>query len=119
MRGSLLTLVVVASAWAVPPGVDAPKPKPEPAPRLDRHGDPLPAGALARLGTTRLRLGSHAYALAVSLDGKRVLVADSDRSITAFDAATGRRLPANKARREGNSYTLAFSPDATVLAGGD
>src|SRR5262249_49170026 len=59
------------------------------------------------------------YAIALSNDGKRVLVADHDRSITVFDAATGRRLPKIGARRDNNSYTFAFSPDSSLLAFGD
>src|SRR5947209_8234269 len=90
MRGSLLALVIVTTAWAVPPG--GATTKPQPAPRTDRYGDPLPDGAVARLGTVRFRFGGSISALAVSPDGKRVLVADQERSVTVFDAATGRRL---------------------------
>ena len=52
---------------ASPPGVAAGE---GPAPAVDRHGDPLPPDALARLGTTRLRHGQAACALAFTPDGK-------------------------------------------------
>src|SRR5262249_32286673 len=45
----------VAAAPADDPQAPAPRGKDEPA-RTDLHGDPLPPGALARMGTTRWRL---------------------------------------------------------------
>jgi hypothetical protein len=39
-------------------------------PRRYLHGDPLPAGAVLRLGTTRYRQDSPIYRIAYSLDGK-------------------------------------------------
>src|SRR5262245_2184680 len=113
MRGSLLALIVVATAWGVPPGGDAPKH--EPPPRGDRYGDPLPDGAVGRLGTVRFGPGTGCYAIALSTDGKRVLVADHDRSITVFDAATGRRLPKIGARGDNNSYPSPSRPTPRCL----
>src|SRR6266568_5287881 len=98
MRGSVLALVIAASAWAVPPGGEATKP--EPAPRADRYGDPLPDGAVGRMGTVRFRIGGHISALVVSPDGKRVLVAGNDGPVHAFDATSGRRLSPPAAHRE-------------------
>jgi WD40 repeat protein len=53
----------------------------------DRYCDPLPAGAIARLGTVRFRTGKPLGALAVSPDGK---VLATDRKL--WDAATGKRV---------------------------
>jgi WD40 repeat protein len=64
-------------------------------PRADRQGDPLPAGALVRLGTLRWRAGSEVESLAYTPDGK-TLMAASTYGVCLFDTATGkltRRLP--------------------------
>src|SRR5262249_6302683 len=81
----LLALVVMAAGagLAATQGADAPPREAEPAEqprrpadagaeRTDRFGDPLPAGALARLGTTRFRQGFAMYCAAFSPDGKTV-----------------------------------------------
>jgi WD40 repeat protein len=61
---------------------------PPPA-RTDFHGDPLPAGAVARLGTVRLR-HFDAYGLTFSTDGKRLCTHDNATRI--WDVATGQHL---------------------------
>jgi WD40 repeat protein len=65
----------------------------EPAPGggKDIHGDPLPPGAIARLGTLRFRAGRGITHLAFSPDGKR-LVAKSRSAVSVWDVASGRML---------------------------
>ena len=60
---------------------------------VDRHGDPLPPGAMARLGTERFRHGHDFVDAAFSADGKRVVSVGSWLSgVTVWDAATGKKL---------------------------
>jgi WD40 repeat protein len=65
--------------------------EPKPAPRLDLYGDPLPAGAVARLGTVRLRPGRMVRHLLVSTNGNR-LATFSETGFSLWDPATGREL---------------------------
>ncbi len=58
---------------------------------LDRHGDPLPSGAIARFGTARFACGWGIYALAYSPDGDVITVA-SHRGVAILDARDGRAL---------------------------
>ncbi len=79
-----------------PVGSAAPAPysriPPVPAPFADRNADSLPSGAFARLGSSRLRHGASVTALAYSDKGDILLSGSEDRTISAWDAATGREL---------------------------
>src|SRR5262249_30229368 len=59
--------------------------------RLDRHGDPLPAEALARLGTVRFRHGDTIRSLDFTPDGREIVSYGED-GIRIWDAATGREV---------------------------
>jgi WD40 repeat protein len=59
--------------------------------RLDRYGDPLPAGAVTRLGTVRFRNGAHGAGFLP--DGKTVVsAAQGGKAIHFWDARSGRLL---------------------------
>ena len=85
----------------------------------DAHGDPLPAGARFRIGTSRLRDGGPTNQAALSPDGK-VLATASEAGITLFDLATGRRLLWIADSGVPNGYDanysrFAFAPDGKTL----
>jgi len=132
VRGTVWLLVLLAL-----PAVGQP-PKGKDAAAVDLHGDLLPPGALARLGTVRFR--HTATSAACSPDGKLLAAGGSDNQIRLLDANTGkevRRLNGHQPRTfspprdpknpfdllvdsvgQGNVTTLAFSPDGKVLASG-
>jgi WD40 repeat protein len=83
-------------------------------PRLDLDGDPLPSGALLRLGSTRSRAEGRVAALALSPDGRLLAASDDEAYVHVWERATGklvRRIDAD-ARAAG----LAFSPDGKRIA---
>jgi WD40 repeat protein len=86
--GMLLVLLAGAAHGAGPP------PR-----RTDLYGDPLPPGAVARLGTMRLR---HAHAdITFSRDGKQLISCGWDGVVRFWDTASGRLV---------RSQRLAWKP---------
>jgi WD40 repeat protein len=86
--------------------------------RTDRHGDPLPDGALVRLGTVRLHHSAQVKVVVVSLDGKLLASADGSRDVVLWDAATGAERRRFEAARGFGVDVLAFAPDGKSLASG-
>ena len=125
--GLFLALVVAAgvglAAYPMAPAggglpgkaADPPKPAPETRFAVDRHGDPLPEGAVARLGTTRFRSGGWINAVRFTPDSRSVCSIGMD-AVHFFDATSGKRLrhfPAPAARGLGYG---TLSPDGTLIA---
>jgi WD40 repeat protein len=82
------------------------------------HVGPLPAGAIARLGSPRFRAGGPIYSLAISSDGKR-LASGTERDIQLWDTATGRRLGVLEGPPKAQRFlAVAFSLDSSRLLGG-
>jgi RNA polymerase sigma factor (sigma-70 family) len=108
------------------PRSDAPKPKDAGSqPEID----PFPEGARARLGTERLRHGKRIQSIAFTPDGKTLLSgseddhtlfgdAEHDRSVIAWDIATGREVRRYTTDRHGRIEAVAVSPDGRLVAGG-
>jgi WD40 repeat protein len=96
-------LALVAVAQSAPP-----------ARRLDRYGDPLPAGAVARLGTLRFnraRVGCVVF----TPDGKSVVSGGLDGRVHVWDRQTGREVRGFRARGD-QIDLLALSPNGRLIA---
>src|SRR5262245_55927101 len=91
------------------PGPNAPKL----APAVDSLGDPLPDGAIRRLGTVRFR--GYFKIVVASPDGK--WFASTGGSVAwLWDAATGKRVRSFKVSDDIESLT--FTPDSKFLITG-
>jgi WD40 repeat protein len=80
----------------------------------DRLGDPLPQGAIARLGSARLRMGGEARALTFSQDGKLLATVDSTGTLRVWSIASGKELVC-QAGQNPHAAGLAFSADGKAL----
>jgi RNA polymerase sigma factor (sigma-70 family) len=95
----------------------APEPGGVAGPRGDVLGDPLPEGALARLGTGRLR----GYRCRFLPDGRRVVRERADGGLQIYEVPTGRPLATLRGtdvpgRKEIIGSTIAFTRDSKYLA---
>jgi WD40 repeat protein len=98
-----LALALTLPASAAPPA------------RTDAQGDPLPAGALARLGTVRFRDAGASETACLSPDGKLVAVGGPGHWVRLLDAADGAEVRSFEIDTTAPT-DLAFSPDGAVLA---
>ncbi len=80
---------------------------------IDALGDPLPAGAMARLGSNRFRVSGFTRALAFGPEDRSLVAYVAGGTVVTWERGTGKELrrfevPAN--------YYVAFSPDGRTLA---
>jgi WD40 repeat protein len=91
----------------------------EKAPRPDLYGDPLPPGAIARFGTTRLR---HTKSrgledAAFSPDGKILASIGGDSCLRLWDTASGKQLQSVRLNSPASrDSVIAFSGDGKTVA---
>jgi WD40 repeat protein len=92
----------------------------ESAQQTDLYGDPLPVGAVARIGSLRFRTRGAVEALAFSPDGKLIASAGNGDALRVWDASTGqlyRSLPGPRAINFAQ-VAVAFLPEGKRLAVG-
>jgi len=133
-RNLTAALMLTAGLAAFAQPITSAAPGDPPAPRLDTHGDPLPVGARARLGTLRWRHGAGVLFVSYSEDGKQLLTASQDGTLRLWDVENGRELrrigkevlpPHISGVTDGNAWMVyqrsqitaaAMSPDAKTIA---
>ena len=75
------------------PSARAECPAKEAAARTDRYGDPLPDGAVARLGTVRFRhSGGFISSLVYTPDGKTLVSGGDDGTVRLWEVKSGREM---------------------------
>jgi WD40 repeat protein len=89
----------------------------------DRNGDPLPAGALARLGSLRWRHAEPILFVAFAQEGKAVLTGGQDQVFRLWNRATGAEIrhftiPSNPQGKPGKPRPVAapWTQHAPVIA---
>jgi WD40 repeat protein len=112
MRGWCVVVALALVSAEPPPKQDARTPP------ADRHGDPLPEGALLRIGSVRYRAGYPTDA-ALSPDGK-TFATTSNEEITLWAVDSGRPLHRLRSAElppdcSPNQKFLCFSPDGKRL----
>src|SRR5262249_11400234 len=128
MRRTRLVTLAALLGLGIIPGVWGQGPQAPPAGK-DVYGDPLPEGAIARLGTIRWRHGTTVCFAAFLPDGKSVLSVADDRTIRVWQYPSGKPLrqlenpQAGKGgpgllppRRLGQRNLICLSPDGNTLA---
>src|SRR5262245_59202779 len=108
--------VLLVVFWAAAAGTATTQPdtKPAPAPATDSAGDPLPAGAVARLGVTRFRHSAWNGGMAISPDSKTLATTGESGNIRFWDIASGKRLHEIKEAKRRFQDPL-YSPDGKWL----
>jgi hypothetical protein len=94
-----------------PPGSTGPRRE-----RTDRHGAPLPAAAIARLGKVRPDQPCARPFVAFAPDGKTVVTADDGTGPVVWEAATGKEVRSDKGEKRLGANPLALTADGRTLA---
>jgi RNA polymerase sigma factor (sigma-70 family) len=125
VTGLVLAVSLVGVGLATHPGKEgvgrptlAAPPQGENRPRAEGDGQPLPAGALARLGSPNLRHAERVTDVCFSADGRLLASCGWDKAVRVWDGRTGRQRFAVR-RPEGGFDRVAFvGGTREILAGG-
>jgi RNA polymerase sigma factor (sigma-70 family) len=94
---------------------DPPAPAEALKPGHDCFGDPLPPGAVARLGTLRFRPGAYVSSLAFTPDGRQLVSHGPFTGIHVWDAATGKELQSHVAANNDWLGAALLTPDGQSI----
>jgi RNA polymerase sigma factor (sigma-70 family) len=97
------------------PGAESPQPGGAKQAPEEWAGDPLPAGAVARMGSIRFWSGSTVQSVAFAADGKTLASGHADGMVHLWHADTGKEMGVLK-QPPTPVMGLAFSSDGKVLA---
>jgi WD40 repeat protein len=111
-RRAGIILFIVAMLTGIPPALGDDGPNKE---RTDVSGDPLPPGAVARMGTVRFRHG-RGSTLAFAADGKSLISFGGDRTLRFWDVVTGRLLRERALPNGDQARNAVLSPAGRLLA---
>ena len=87
-----IALPLLALAQEPPPTEQQPSEDQPPKPRLDLYGDPLPEGAIARLGSRRFQHLGPISCARYSPDGKTIISSGFDGMVRIWEARTGKEI---------------------------
>src|SRR5437763_15221695 len=87
-----LTLLAFAALPIISPAQEGEPKKQPPGIKVDAAGDPLPAGAVARLGSTRFRHQAPVSFVGYSGDGAILITLSGDNILRFWDAKGGKEL---------------------------
>jgi RNA polymerase sigma factor (sigma-70 family) len=99
---------------ADPPPAKLADGKPPVAERKDADAPPLPAGAVTRLGSPRLRHPAWVKDVCFSPDGKRLASVGYDKALRVWDAVTGNQVFAVR-REKGEFDKVSFADEGKVI----
>lgn len=116
LLAACLGLAALASASGDPGPVDAKSPPTAPA-RTEAPADepPLPAEAVARVGSARLRHAASVTSVACSADGRWIASADDLGTVCVWDADTGKLRHRFPGKARSWYHVVAFGPDGKTL----
>lgn len=118
LRG-YISLIVLLVVIGIAPAADRQDSGTAQTTKLDVYGDPLPSGAIARIGSIRLRHAGLSDLVNLP-DGKTILSAGSDRVLRWWDQPTGKPLRTVKLQGEGGpGYCQTLSPNGKWLVAQD
>jgi WD40 repeat protein len=114
MSGRLRVLLLIAGIACLSGWIPSPTPAPVTIQREFRE-QPLPFGAVARIGSTRYCHPGGVYAAAFSPDGTLLATVGGDQTLRFWEASTGTLLLTIREHQTNYQTVLTFTPDGKAV----